>query len=311
MTGSIPRTVLVPDDVGMTTLAHRPGIHPVRYDPDLPNLTGGGCWPAAGRDAEVLVVWNHHPERMLAALAELTNLRLVQTLTSGVDTWRDRLPPGVRLASTRGAGGAATAEWALTALLTMFRELPHFLSQQARGRWDYRQTGTLIGARVLVIGAGDVGSHLHHYLTALGSRTTLVGRTRRPGVAGFAELPGLLGGQDAVVLAVPLDQITRGLVNSTFLASMQDGAVLVNASRGAVVSTDALVAELLTHRLRAALDVTDPEPLPAGHPLWDCPGLLITPHVATATPGESLRAWAVAAEQIAVQLSGGDPANLV
>jgi phosphoglycerate dehydrogenase-like enzyme len=311
MTGSIPRTVLVPDDVGLTALADRAGIRPVRYDPDLPSQPRGGCWPTAGRDAEVLVVWNHRPERVLAALPELANLRLVQTLTSGVDTWRGRLPAGVRLANTRGAGGAATAEWALAALLAMVRELPHFLSRQAGRQWDYRQTSTLIGARVLVIGAGDVGSHLHHYLTALGSRTTLVGRTRRPGVAGFPELPGLLGEQDAVVLAVPLDQTTRRLVDSTFLASMRDGAVLVNASRGAVVDTDALVAELVTDRLRAALDVTDPEPLPAGHPLWDCPGLLITPHVATATPGESLRAWAVAAEQIAVQLAGGDPANLV
>jgi phosphoglycerate dehydrogenase-like enzyme len=116
---------------------------------------------------------------------------------------------------------------------------------------------------------------------------------------------------DACVLIVPLTDATRGLADARFLAAMPDGAVLVDAARGPVVDTGALTAELVAGRLRAALDVTDPEPLPAGHPLWDVPGLLLTPHVAASVPRSLKRAYRVVAEQPAHVARGESPPNPV
>ena len=110
---------------------------------------------------------------------------------------------------------------------------------------------------------------------------------------------------------MPLTDATRGLVDAAFLARMKDGAVLVNAARGQVVDTDALLAELQAGRLLAGLDVTDPEPLPADHPLWEAPGLLLTPHVGGHTAGSGDRAWAVAREQLLMLARGERPTNTV
>jgi phosphoglycerate dehydrogenase-like enzyme len=122
---------------------------------------------------------------------------------------------------------------------------------------------------------------------------------------------GLLPDHDVAVIMVPLTDHTRGLVDARFLAAMPDGAVLVNAARGPVVDTGALTRELQAGRLRAAVDVTDPEPLPADHPLWSAPGLLLTPHVGVRVPGAMRRAFAVAAEQIGAFVRGDAPSNLV
>jgi phosphoglycerate dehydrogenase-like enzyme len=139
----------------------------------------------------------------------------------------------------------------------------------------------------------------------------MAARTARDGVHGIAEVPALLGAYDAVVVMVPSSDETRHLVNRGFLARMPDGAILVNAARGPVVDTEALLAELRSRRLRAALDVTDPEPLPPDHPLWDAPGVLITPHVGGNTAGYAGRMWAVAASQITAYATGTRPSNLV
>jgi phosphoglycerate dehydrogenase-like enzyme len=141
--------------------------------------------------------------------------------------------------------------------------------------------------------------------------TTLVGRRARDGVHGIDEVLDLLPGHDACVVIVPLTDDTRGLIDAAFLAAMPDGAVLVNAARGPVADTDALTAELTSGRLRAAVDVTEPEPLPGDHPLWKAPGLLLTPHVGGSVPGAMGRAYKVAAEQIAAFARGEQPPNLV
>jgi phosphoglycerate dehydrogenase-like enzyme len=148
-------------------------------------------------------------------------------------------------------------------------------------------------------------------LEASDATATLVGTTAREGVHGIDELPELLGEHDAVVLMVPLTDATTGLVDAEFLARMPDGAVLVNAARGKVVDTGALLAELESGRLRAALDVTEPEPLPPDHPLWTAPGLLLTPHTAGSVHGYPRRAYAVVAAEIARYAAGKEPANLV
>jgi phosphoglycerate dehydrogenase-like enzyme len=142
-------------------------------------------------------------------------------------------------------------------------------------------------------------------------RTTLVGRRAREGVHGIDEVHDLLPDHDACVVIVPPTDSTLGLVDAAVLAAMRDGSVLVDAARGPVADTDALTAELTSGRLRAALDVTEPEPLPADHPLWDAPGLLLTPHVGGSVPGGLRRAYGVAAAQIGAFARGEQPPNLV
>lgn len=304
-------TVLVPDERGLVALGPVAGVRALRYDGGSALSAGlPGGLTSEMRGAEVLVppILGAAPSGLMAALPRL---RLVQLLTAGYEPWEGVLPDGVALSTARGAHGGSTAEWVLAALLAVQRDLPRFVRAQDRAEWDFHQTGTLLGARVLIVGAGDVATQIVRRLEPFQACATVVGRTAREGVHGMDELPGLLGRHDAVVLAVPLTEQTRLVADAAFLARMPDGAVLVNAARGPVVDTGALVAELRSGRLRAALDVTDPEPLPADHPLWHVPGVLITPHVGGSVTGAVERAYAIAAEQIAQFVAGRDPENLV
>jgi phosphoglycerate dehydrogenase-like enzyme len=130
-------------------------------------------------------------------------------------------------------------------------------------------------------------------------------------VHAITDLPALLPSADVVVLVLPLTDETRGLVDASFLASMKDGALLVNVARGAVVDTDALVKELTSGRLRAAVDVVDPEPLPADHPLWDCPGLLVSPHVGGSSSAMWPRAYRLVRDQLHRIAAGEEPVNIM
>ena len=261
--------------------------------------------------AEVLIPPFMTDAQLVRRAVELPKLRLVQLLTVGADGWLGRLPDGVMLSSCRGAHSAATAEWVLAVLLAIYRELPSFLDDAQHGRWRPRPTDGLFGKRVLVIGAGDVGRRVAGRLLACEAGVTMVGRRGGGEVHPVSELPALLPEHDAVVLIVPLTDETRGMVDAGFLAAMPDGAVLVNAARGPVVRTDALLAELASGRLRAAMDVTDPEPLPPDHPLWTMRNAVITPHVGGGVFGLDQRAYQVAAAQIAAVAGGAEPDNLV
>jgi phosphoglycerate dehydrogenase-like enzyme len=235
--------------------------------------------------------------------AKMPDLRVVQLLSAGADTWVGRLPEGVTLCDARGVHDSPTAEWVVTALLSHLRRFPAFARAQAQRTWSYAEhtpTDELAGKRVLIVGAGSIGAALLARLTPFEVEVTRVARTARPeeGVHGVAELPALLPAADIVVLIVPLTEQTRGMVDARFLAAMPDGALLVNAARGPVADTAALVAELSTGRLAAALDVTEPEPLPVDHPLWDMPNVLLTPHVGGSVRGLLPRAYRLAGEQL-------------
>ena len=297
-------TVLVPDDLGVAALSDLDGVRAVRYQPGEP-------LPADAARAEVLVPRFLAGADVRGVLAELPALRLVQLLSAGAEAFVGKLPDGVALSTARGAHGGSTAEWALAAILAVYRELPGFERARLERRWDFHGTDTLQGKRVLVVGAGDLGEQVRRRVEPFDASVTLVGTRARDGVRGVAELPALLPEHDVVVLVVPLTSRTAGMVDAAFLAAMPDGALLVNAARGPVVDTDALLAELRTGRLRAALDVTDPEPLPADHPLWTAPGLLLTPHVAGSCTGHWERAWAVARAEIARFVAGQPLHNLV
>ena len=243
--------------------------------------------------------------------AALPELRLVQLLNAGAEKFVGRLPEGVVLCNARGAHTPATAEWAVAATVAAQRGIPFFVREQDAGRWSPSTHRTLVGARVLVVGAGDIGVTIGRMLAGFDVELTYVARTARDGVHAGSELPDLLPTADVVILIVPVTSETIGMVDAAFLAAMQDGALLVNAARGVVVDTAALLAELGRGRLRAALDVTDPEPLPEGHPLWSAPGLLLTPHVGGAVPDTNDRAAAAVTEQVRRVLAGEPLANVV
>ncbi|MFV8052497.1 2-hydroxyacid dehydrogenase [Mycobacterium sp. 48b] len=296
--------VLVPDDLGVKTLETSTNLEAVRYEPGQP-------WPAGHLDATVVVVGYESAAAVGSRFVELPDLRLVQTLNAGYEQWLPYLPDGVILSNARGAHGGSSAEWVVAVLLVVYRNLNLFTEQQSRGVWLARNTETLIGKRIVVLGAGDLAVNLASRLAPFEAEVTLVGRRPRPGVHGFDDIDRLLPGADVVVAMLPADDSTRHVIDSTFLANLRDGALVVNVGRGSAVDTDALLVELSSGRLRAALDVTDPEPLPQGHPLWSAPGVLLTPHVAGSTTGAWERAWEIAHHQIDVYAGGALPPNRV
>jgi phosphoglycerate dehydrogenase-like enzyme len=244
-------------------------------------------------------------------LAKLSAVRAIQLLSAGADAWVGRVPDGVTLCDARGVHDAPVAEWVVGAAVGMMRAFPAFARAQEREEWAfdrYAPTRELTGARVLIVGAGSIGRAIERHLAPFDVTVTRVARTARPDedVHAVDRLPDLLPYADVVVLVVPLTEATRGLVDAAFLAAMPDGALLVNAARGPVVDTAALVAELGSGRLSAALDVTDPEPLPPGHPLWRLPNVFLTPHTGGAVPGLLPRAYRLAGDQLR-RFAAGEP----
>jgi phosphoglycerate dehydrogenase-like enzyme len=220
----------------------------------------------------------------------LSGLEVLQLLSSGYDYVLPHLallPPDIDLCTARGVHSGATAELAVTLLLASSRGLDHFMRQQAARHWQSSNFLTLFGKRVLVFGYGAVGTAVEARLSPFGCEVVRVARTGRMSangrVHGAADLAGLLPTVDAVVLCAPLTDETNGIFGAANLALLRDGARLVNVGRGELVDTDALVRELERGRLRAALDVTAPEPLPADHALWQLPGVLVTPHAGAFT----------------------------
>ncbi|MGW9032618.1 2-hydroxyacid dehydrogenase [Streptomyces sp. NPDC055722] len=226
-------------------------------------------------------------EVLLRPLPQMEQLRVVQALSAGVDHLVPHLPPGVALCNARGVHDTSTAELALTLILASLRGIPGFVRAQDAEQWQAGLRPTLFSKTVLIIGYGSIGAAIEELLRPFGCEVVRVARTQRTSVQGVVHatsaLPKLLPESDVVLLCVPLTEETRGMVGVDFLALMQDGALLVNVARGPVVDTKALLTELESGRLQAALDVTDPEPLPVGHPLWNAPGVLISPHAGAFT----------------------------
>lgn len=305
-----PLSVLVSceadDEVGVELLSRVDGVEVMTYDPNK-------ALPAEKCHADVLIPPYRSSHRPIPLLKQLGRLRMVQLLSAGADEWSGDVPAGVLLSTARGAHAGPVSEWVLSAILCLYRQWPALVRYQDRETWAHRRVNaeTLNRKRVLIIGAGSIGSAVGDKLRTFGAVSTLVGRVSRPGVLSGGEVAGQLPHHDIVVLTAPLTSETEGMVDARFLAAMPDGAVLVNAGRGRLVDTDALVAELSVERLRAALDVTDPEPLPPGHPLWHCPGVIISPHMARTVPGTNVHCYRTAAEQIRAFVHGATPANVV
>jgi phosphoglycerate dehydrogenase-like enzyme len=255
----------------------------------------------------VFVVPAWEDDRVVESLPGLRALRVVQVLSAGTDWIEPAMPPWATLCNARGARDIPMAEWVVGALLGA---VTGQLEAAVRRRWDGPPPEELNAMTVLVLGYGSIGRAVERRLAALGARVIGVASRARADVHGIDELDELLPLADAVVVLLPLTDATRGLVDAGVLGRMRDGALFVGVGRGAVTDTDALVAELASGRLRAVLDVTDPEPLPPGHPLWEL-ALAITPHNAGDSRAADQRAIELAGVQLERFVRGEPLANVV
>jgi phosphoglycerate dehydrogenase-like enzyme len=277
----------------------------LRYERFLPEEHDGV--PASVSEVEFYVPPYRFSPSDNELMKLMPRLKVVQTVTAGVDHVRQFVPDGVLLCNGRGIHNASTAELAVGLMIASLRGLPGFVRAQDRGEWRPITARSLADRTVLIVGYGAIGEAIEERLAGFEVEVLRVAKRRREeGVHAFEDLDELLPRADVVVLIVPITDETRGLVDRDFLARMKDDALLVNVARGPVVDTEALVEALHTRRIHAALDVTDPEPLPRGHPLWSAPNLLISPHVGGASSAMWPRAYKLVREQLE-RFAAGEP----
>ena len=233
-------------------------------------------------------------------------LRVIQTLSAGVDWLVGRVPEHVMVCNARGVYDAPLAEWVVGAILAMQRGLVQSRDAQTRRAWDAIEPPELSGRRVVILGLGSIGIAISDRLRPFGVEVVGVGRIARDGVRGLADLDEVLRDAEILVNILPLTGETRGLLDARRLGLLPDGALLVNAGRGRTINAAALIEELRAGRIRAALDVTDPEPLPPDHALWGLPNVLISPHMAGDSPASTIRAFELAGDQVR-RFAAGEP----
>ena len=271
----------------------------------------GGELPGTKDEVEFIVLPGRVTPATLAVITKLPKLKVIQLMSAGAENVVPYIPDGITLCNARGAHDAATAEWTVGAIVASIRDFPRFTKAQGAGTWDFAVSESVAGKHVLIVGYGSIGAAVERRLVGWEVTVERIARHPRDGVRPITELQEVLPSADVVIILVPVTDETRHLVNKEFLKSMKDGALLVNAARGPIVDTDALLGELTAQRIRAALDVTDPEPLPLGHPLWKAPGLLLTPHVGGAITGARDRAYAVVRDQLARYAAGEPLRNVI
>lgn len=270
------RTVTFPDQHLLDSVQPLPegmraGIWDLQGEPD------GVQWSEI--DAVILPYMGSKP---LEALSRVPNLKLVQTQTTGYDGIPQAVGPEVAVASAAGVHADSTAELAVALMLASLRGIDQSVRDQAAGRWNPQRWTSLADRKVLLVGVGGIGAGIASRLEPFGVELTRVGSTARDDDAGHVhgadELVELASGAEVLVVITPLSEATHHLINAEVLTAMPDGALVVNVARGAVIDSDALTSEVVSGRLRAAVDVFDPEPIPSDHPLWKAEGALITPH---------------------------------
>lgn len=297
--------IWVPDQEIADAVADLDGVRPLVYD------GRSEATPGDPAEVEIYVPPFVATPASREIVRAMTNVRLLQLQVAGVDTFLPYVREGMVLCNARGVHDAGTAEWVVGGIIAAQREFPGFARAQGEGRWDWHMTDALTDRTVMIVGYGSVGAAIERRLVPFETGIVRVARTARDGVHPVSALPGLLPDADVVVLIVPSTAATVRMVDKDFLGRMKDGALLVNAARGTVVDTEALLAEATAGRLRAVLDVTDPEPLPAGHPLWSAPGVFITPHVGGSTPASRRRAVALVREQVRRYAAGEPLENVI
>ncbi len=263
---------------------------------------GDDPWPATIGEVEFYVLPYMTGAETLERATEMTKLKVIQTLTAGVENFLPHVPAGVTLCNAAGVHDASTAELAIALTLASGRRLDTFARNMPDGEWGFEFGSALADKRVLIIGYGNIGAAIERRLTGFEvASVTRVARRRRGGetpVLPITELDSLLPESDVVIVIAPHTPETDQMIGSAQLRLLPDQALVVNVARGRLVDTDALVAEVSTGRIRAALDVVDPEPLPRDHRLWRTPGVLISPHVGGASSAFFPRADRLIAAQL-------------
>jgi phosphoglycerate dehydrogenase-like enzyme len=298
-------TFLLPsaDGVADEVAKRLPQATILRYEDSDPGALGDVefyCLPYMGAEASV------------ALIPQLPRLRVVQSLSSGVDNVLGSVPGPVTLCNGSGLHHEeGTAELAVTLILASLRHLPTFVRHQSRRSWHHLRTDSLEGKTALLVGHGGIGEGIERRLRPFGAQVLRVSRTAREGVAPLSELTRLAAGADILVVCIALTPATHGLISGEVLAALPAGALVVNVGRGPLVDAAALAGQLADGRLRAALDVTDIEPLPADRPEWTMPNVLITPHIGGDTFAFAQRAPGFVADQAERHLAGRPLANIV
>jgi phosphoglycerate dehydrogenase-like enzyme len=256
--------------------------------------------------ADLVIPMGGMRQPLIEALRAPGRLQVIQTLSAGVDWLAGRVPPQITVCNARGVYDAPLAEWVVGAILAMQRGLVEARDAQSRATWTEFEAPELAGRRVVIVGFGSIGAAVADRLRPFGVEIVGVARSPRDGVAGLHALDAILPGAEILVNLLPLTGETRGFLDARRLGLLPDGALVVNAGRGRTLETSALVKELEQGRLRAALDVTDPEPLPDGHPLWSLSNALVSPHVAGDSPGSTRRTFELAGAQVR-RFAAGEP----
>lgn len=296
--------VWLPDNPARASLGELPEAVEINLIPR------GSALPQEIETVEFLVP-PYGSRRVIEALPRLSALRVVQVNSAGVDWIAPSVPEGVTLCSARGTRDAPVAEWVVGTILDSYKDLSRFRRQQEQAQWKPRMPRELAGSKVLIVGYGSIGRAVEDRLRPFGVEVTGVVSRRRGTTHGVEALDELLPHADIVIVLLPATSETVGLMEKQRLASLKTGALLVNAGRGTVVDADALCAELKSGRLEAALDVTDPEPLPPESPLWRLPNVLVTPHVAGDSPAADQRIYELVGDQIRRHLKGHPLLNVV
>ena len=307
------------------TLAWLPYADPAEAERRLGGIPEGitvDCYRADGEpmpesitDVEFYVLPYMKGAEVLERSGEMKSLRVIQTLTAGVENFLPHVPDRVTLCNAAGVHDASTAELAVALVLASGRHLDEFARQQPEGRWEPRFGRALADQRVMILGYGNIGAAIERRLQGfeVASVTRVARRARSgpPEVHAISELETLLPDADVVIVIAPHTPETEGLISAPQLALLPDDALLVNVARGALVDTDALTVAAGSGRIRAALDVTDPEPLPPHHPLWRTPGVLISPHMGGASTAFFPRADRLVAAQLRRFAAGEELENVI
>lgn len=247
---------------------------------------------------------------LVPRLPEMDHLRVVQVLKAGYDGVEDNLPEQAQLCNARGARDVAVSEWVMGALLGVFSGVVDAVARQPRREWLRPWRHELAGSKVVVVGMGPIGQAIVNRCEAMDMTVVGFARTARGSILSVTDLPEHLGDADAVILITPLTDETRGFMDTSMLARMKDGALLINAGRGPVIDFPALVKEVAGGRLRTVLDVYEAEPLPPDHPLWTLEGSYVSPHIGGHTREGNVKALTLAASQI-IRYVNGEPLQYV
>ena len=265
-------------------------LHPENFPLDTSDLT----------QVDMYVPLYMGGAKALSYVPKMTNLKILQMPNAGFDDAIAYLRPGLTICNARGVHDASTAELAVGLAIASRRGFPEFMSDQLAGTWNHRRFPALSDSKVGIIGFGSIGQEIARKLSGFDVEITAFTQSGRDESTPISELDAHLPNLDIVILILPLTDTSRHMFNAARFAKMKDGALIINVARGPIIDTTALLAALNTGRLFAALDVTDPEPLPAQHPLWQAPNLLLVPHVGGNSAAFEPRGRALVESQLAL-----------